>query len=551
MTTGTVITFYSYKGGVGRSFTLANTAVLLARWGYRVLAVDWDLEAPGLHHYFGPVLSAEPAGGVVDLAHDFLAGRTAPRKHAVRVDVDGNELALLAAGRVKGGRLAGAYAQRLQTIDWDELYEQGFAAFLETCRAEWTAEYDFVLIDSRTGVSDIAGICTAQLPDRLVVVFTANDQNLNDVVDVVQRADKARDRLPYDRPRHVVLPVLSRFDNRVEYERAETWRQRCAEVVAPLFRNWLVKSVPEDLMMRHLTLPYVSYWSFGEQLPVLDERVPAADQISFALETVAAVIAQQFDRTDVLADNRDAYVATARSHSREFDLDLLVSSPRALLNVTNQLIDELRALGVRTERSVSGDPELLATVEPAEHLCLVVDREVSRWQITEAEGFLRHTLGPDGANRQLFCVLTPQTNQSALPGFLRSLRQIRLDWGRRPAHVARALHELITAKPAAETEPSLVTLRGAAVALRSVPTDMPYLARFALLEETVGGMSTALDDGDLDLLFDRSADLSLLARAQGNGTRFPMPADLRAQVDSLLDRIDRRINALTNRKATT
>lgn len=552
MTTGTVITFYSYKGGVGRSFTMANIAVLLARWGYRVLAIDWDLEAPGLHHYFGPSLAEQPSGGVVDIAHDFRAGRTTARKYAVRVEVDGGAFSLLAAGRLTGGRLAGAaYAQQLQMIDWEELYEQGFAAFLETCRAEWTAEYDFVLIDSRTGVSDIAGICTAQLPDRLVVVFTANDQNLDDVVGIVERADKARDRLPYDRPRHAVLPVLSRFDNRVEYERAEEWRQRCADVVAPLFRNWLVKSVPTDLMMRHLTLPYVSYWSFGEQLPVLEERVPAADQISFALETVAAVIAQQFDRTDVLADNRDAYVATARSHSREFDLDLLVSSPRALLPITNQLIDELRALGVRTERSVSGDPELLATVEPAEHLCLVVDREVSRWQITEAEGFLRHTLGPDGANRQLFCVLTPQTNQTTLPGFLRSLRQIRLDWGVRPAHVARALNELITATPAAETEPSLATLRGAASALRSLPADVPYLARFALIEETVEGMTAALDNGDLDLLFDRAADLSLLARAQGNGARFPMPAGLRAQVDGLVDRIDRRINSLTDRKATT
>ncbi|MFC7614473.1 hypothetical protein ACFQV2_14035 [Actinokineospora soli] len=39
------------------------------------------------------------------------------------------------------------------------------------------------------------------------------------------------------------------------------------------------------------------------------------------------MIAQQFDRTDLLADNRDAYVASARGRHREFDLDLLVSSP--------------------------------------------------------------------------------------------------------------------------------------------------------------------------------------------------------------------------------
>lgn len=45
--TGTVVTFYSYKGGVGRTFALANTAATLCRWGYRTLCIGWDLDAPG------------------------------------------------------------------------------------------------------------------------------------------------------------------------------------------------------------------------------------------------------------------------------------------------------------------------------------------------------------------------------------------------------------------------------------------------------------------------------------------------------------------------
>jgi MinD-like ATPase involved in chromosome partitioning or flagellar assembly len=40
-----LITFYSYKGGVGRTFALANIAVLLAKRGRKVLVIDWDLEA--------------------------------------------------------------------------------------------------------------------------------------------------------------------------------------------------------------------------------------------------------------------------------------------------------------------------------------------------------------------------------------------------------------------------------------------------------------------------------------------------------------------------
>src|SRR4051794_40512476 len=53
---GQIVTFYSYKGGTGRSMLLANVAWILASNGLRVLVVDWDLEAPGLHRYFHPFL---------------------------------------------------------------------------------------------------------------------------------------------------------------------------------------------------------------------------------------------------------------------------------------------------------------------------------------------------------------------------------------------------------------------------------------------------------------------------------------------------------------
>lgn len=66
---GQIVTFYSYKGGTGRTMALANIACLLgldqgrkkggadAGVPERVLALDWDLEAPGLHRYLRPYLS--------------------------------------------------------------------------------------------------------------------------------------------------------------------------------------------------------------------------------------------------------------------------------------------------------------------------------------------------------------------------------------------------------------------------------------------------------------------------------------------------------------
>ena len=52
MKNGIIITFYSFKKGVGRTFLLANSAATLAQWGFKILCIDWDLEAPGLHQFF-------------------------------------------------------------------------------------------------------------------------------------------------------------------------------------------------------------------------------------------------------------------------------------------------------------------------------------------------------------------------------------------------------------------------------------------------------------------------------------------------------------------
>jgi cellulose biosynthesis protein BcsQ len=74
---GRVITFYSYKGGTGRTMALANVAWLLAGNGYRVLAIDWDLESPGLHRYFHPFLRDKDqrySEGILDLVRKYAAG---------------------------------------------------------------------------------------------------------------------------------------------------------------------------------------------------------------------------------------------------------------------------------------------------------------------------------------------------------------------------------------------------------------------------------------------------------------------------------------------
>ena len=90
---GKVVTFYSYKGGVGRSMALANIAVILAKWGKKVLMVDWDLEAPGLVQYFLPFIDRgylNEARGVIDFVIDCQQIRFPLDQKAIRLRSSGH-----------------------------------------------------------------------------------------------------------------------------------------------------------------------------------------------------------------------------------------------------------------------------------------------------------------------------------------------------------------------------------------------------------------------------------------------------------------------------
>ena len=182
-----ITTFYSFKGGVGRSMALANAAVELAKRGRRVLAVDFDLEAPGLDT-FDILRPKDDVPGIIDFVQGYLDANRAPdaREFMSRLLAVGDhegELWIMPSGAQRTG-----YAARFNDIDWADLYEKrdGYLLF-EDLKAQWeqTINPDYVLIDSRTGHTDIGGICTRQLPDAVAILFFPNEQNLRGLIKVV------------------------------------------------------------------------------------------------------------------------------------------------------------------------------------------------------------------------------------------------------------------------------------------------------------------------------------------------------------------------------
>ncbi len=311
MSEGSVVTFYSYKGGVGRTLALANIGALLSRWGYKVLCVDWDLEAPGLHLYFKSAMPTQKNPGLTELLQAHVDGqRPSWRDYltTVALPAAAQPLSLMTAGVQDP-----SYVQRMQALDWKRLYEEhDLGNFLEELRNQWKQNFDFIFIDSRTGITDAGGICTVQLPDLLVLLFTANDQSLYGALDVVSRAKNTRNTLPFDRAKLLVLPVAMRFEGRIEYELAQQWLGKFAEALAPLYSEWAHKDVTAQELLNHTRVPYIPYWSFGEKLPVIEKGTDDPEDIGFALETIAALIAQRFSDSSALVRNRDSFVATVK-----------------------------------------------------------------------------------------------------------------------------------------------------------------------------------------------------------------------------------------------
>src|SRR5215217_2223894 len=226
---GDIITFYSYKGGTGRSMALANIGYILA-WqlpptGKRILMIDWDLEAPGLHKFFVDELRADfsrvsgqtylnelnAAPGLMDFLSDVgdfyrdnyrcnelaIKNANTPKSiEAFRAVVSAHPISNYILTVPRSGEYASAdksvpglylmkagnqtpstYIRHVRTFHWQDFYDR-YGSFFTHLRELLAASYDIVLIDSRTGLTDIGDICTRVMPEKLVAVFAPNEQNI-------------------------------------------------------------------------------------------------------------------------------------------------------------------------------------------------------------------------------------------------------------------------------------------------------------------------------------------------------------------------------------
>ena len=182
------VTFYSYKGGVGRTSALVNVAVQQALGGNNIIVLDFDLEAPGTYPYLKKLDSNydENKEGLLEYLVASIEGEKVPALRDNAVDLsryvgsdNGGHLWVINAGNTKDL----SYTSRLEKLRWNEIFQKQFGELLlKNLKNQIVEEFsrpDFVFIDSRTGITETGGVCTRYLADTIVILTSLNEQNIN------------------------------------------------------------------------------------------------------------------------------------------------------------------------------------------------------------------------------------------------------------------------------------------------------------------------------------------------------------------------------------
>ena len=211
-----VISFFSFKGGVGRTALLINLGAYWASQGKVVLLLDLDLGAPGLGYSLEGKLLDEQGRrqGMSDLLHVFFDQvkqdpekiRLLPPRYLIREvllekpelkNAAGNLFFIPAGHRRFSIDLAAGRFDKdiIPTIpaytpekgeEPKQTASRALAFYLKEHLESWTVpegrskgkKIDYLLIDSRTGFAELMDLSLGYLADKMVLVASLNEQNL-------------------------------------------------------------------------------------------------------------------------------------------------------------------------------------------------------------------------------------------------------------------------------------------------------------------------------------------------------------------------------------
>lgn len=172
-----VISFYSYKGGVGRTVSLIQSAYNLAKKGKKVILIDLDIEAPSFNAIFRDDI--KNSNGLLD----YLFNKYSKNESKIYENYDVSSVVSKLNLNIKGeiyvvpcGNIDIKYVKDLQLIKESVIYENNYIGeLIDKIVEEYNADY--VFIDSRTGINNWGALAITDIADEVFLVAYPNYEN--------------------------------------------------------------------------------------------------------------------------------------------------------------------------------------------------------------------------------------------------------------------------------------------------------------------------------------------------------------------------------------
>lgn len=286
-----VVTFYSFKGGVGRTTTLGCVARILTARGLRVAAVDLDLEAPGL----GSFLDLAPTSvGVIDHVLSHLA--TGEVGEVEPLSVDGYD----SLWCVPAGAMSEGYLEKLARLDFLSGIDAGGASPVEEALGALLARIsdrirpDVILLDGRAGLHDMGGLALHRLAHADILVARANKQaraGLAIVLDAIRRMRPD----PDDRDLRIVQTMVPLPE---EQEPGKTMVTEWREGMYDLCRETVYRGLDSEPALTDKVAHYPLVLGYHDALTRTDRVQSVPDAVLADFETLADFVAPSRDDED-------------------------------------------------------------------------------------------------------------------------------------------------------------------------------------------------------------------------------------------------------------
>jgi cellulose biosynthesis protein BcsQ/stress-induced morphogen len=310
-----IVTFYSFKGGVGRSTALGLVAGILATRNRRVVMVDFDLEAPGISVLFQNDLENinEEQYGVLDYLHQrYLT----PDINIPTIDNCICQVNLGTRGElflVPAGEYNENYIHRLADLDRHTLqsFYRGEINPVQQLITDLKdrLDPDVILIDARPGFNDTSAIALFDLADTAIICFSPTDQSFEGLRWVVQAAKKQRDYQGKPDLRFLLTPIAPVGDElqRIWTNKVESWIED----------NWglPVETKVEELYHKILYNPNIATLSSlvnNLSNSLLDDYLPIAEVIDASLPDIKSGLVTTNIEDKKILNELDFQAATAQ-----------------------------------------------------------------------------------------------------------------------------------------------------------------------------------------------------------------------------------------------